>query len=98
MKNIIIERKGRFARMLIRTKYGIGREISKDRGSSMVPSCPIGNIPASARFFFNQIKIQENLLGLVKHANDVKIAPLSQFHMAFIFKAMMGKNLGPAVC
>ena len=82
-ENIIIERKDGSLWMLIRTKYGIGESISKDRGSSWSPVAPSVISHPSARFFLTRLK-SENLL-LVKHGPiDVKIA--RSHLMAFISK------------
>ena len=64
-EHMIVERKDRSLWMLVRTKYGIGESISKDRGetwSTLVPS-PIQH--PSARFFIRRLS-SGNLL-LVKH-------------------------------
>lgn len=64
-EHMIVERKDKSLWMLVRTKYGIGESVSKDRGktwSALVPS-PIQH--PSARFFIRRLH-SGNLL-LVKH-------------------------------
>ncbi len=64
-EHMIVERKDKSLWMLVRTSYGIGESISKDRGetwSALVPS-PIQH--PSARFFIRRLR-SGNLL-LVKH-------------------------------
>ncbi|NOX65867.1 MAG: exo-alpha-sialidase, partial [Chlorobi bacterium] len=82
-EHMIIERKDGSLWMLVRTKYGIGESVSKDRGKTWSPLIPSKIKHPSARFFIRRLK-SGNLL-LVKHGPiDMKIG--RSHLMAFISK------------
>lgn len=64
-EHMIIERKDGTLWMLVRTTYGIGESISKDRGKTWSPLIPSRIQHPSARFFISRLN-SGNLL-LVKH-------------------------------
>jgi predicted neuraminidase len=64
-EHMFIERKDGSLWLLVRTKYGIGESISKDRGKTWPMLVPSAILHPSARFFISRL-ISGNLL-LVKH-------------------------------
>ena len=64
-EHMIVEQKDTSLRMLVRTKYGIGESVSKDRGKTWSPLVPSPIQHPSARFFIRRLR-SGNLL-LVKH-------------------------------
>jgi len=64
-EHMIIERKDSSLWMLMRTKYGIGESVSKDRGETWNEPIPSSIMHPSARFFIRRLS-SGNLL-LVKH-------------------------------
>jgi hypothetical protein len=64
-EHMIVERKDKSLWMLIRTKYGIGESISKDKGETWSSVKPSPILHPSARFFIRRLS-SGNLL-LVKH-------------------------------
>ncbi|MCM4154213.1 exo-alpha-sialidase [Arenibacter sp. N53] len=82
-EHMIVERKNGTLWMLVRTKYGIGESISKDKGYSWTPLIPSKIQHPTARFFIYRLN-SGNLL-LVKHGPiDMKIG--RSHLMAFISK------------
>ncbi len=64
-EHMIVERKDRSLWMLVRTSYGIGESISKDRGETWSTLEPSSIQHPSARFFIR--RLQSGNLLLVKH-------------------------------
>jgi len=80
-EQIIIERKDGSLWMLLRTKYGIGESVSRDRGKSWSPLVSSKIMHPSARFFIRKLK-SGNIL-LVKHG-PIDIKTKRSHLMAFI--------------
>ena len=82
-EHMIVERKDGTLWMLVRTKYGIGESISKDKGYSWTSLIPSKIQHPTARFFIHRLN-SGNLL-LVKHGPiDMKIG--RSHLMAFVSK------------
>lgn len=64
-EHMIVERKDKSLWMLVRTSYGIGESVSKDRGETWSALVPSSIQHPSARFFIRRL-LSDNLL-LVKH-------------------------------
>ena len=64
-EHMIVERKDKSLWMLVRTSYGIGESVSKDRGETWSTLVPSSIEHPSARFFIRRLQ-SDNLL-LVKH-------------------------------
>lgn len=82
-EHMIVERNDGSLWMLVRTNYGIGESISKDRGKSWSPLVPSKIKHPSARFFIQRLKTG-NLL-LVKHG-PIDMQTGRSHLMAFISK------------
>ena len=82
-EHIIVEKKDATLWMLVRTKYGIGESISKDKGKSWSPLAPSTLQHPSSRFFVRRL-LSGNLL-LVKHG-PVNVKTGRSHLMAFISK------------
>ena len=82
-EHMIVERKDGSLWMLVRTKYGIGESISKDKGFTWTPLVPSRIQHPAARFFIRRLN-SGNLL-LVKHGPiDMRIG--RSHLMAFVSK------------
>jgi predicted neuraminidase len=80
-EHIIVEKKDRSLWMLVRTKYGIGESVSKDRGKTWTPLKHSKILHPSARFFIRRL-LSGNLL-LVKHG-PINLRTGRSHLMAFI--------------
>ena len=69
-EHMIVERKDKSLWMLVRTKYGIGESVSKDRGETWSALAPSSIQHPSARFFIRRLS-SGNML-LVKHGPIAK--------------------------
>lgn len=83
-EHMIVERKDGTLWMLIRTKYGIGESISKDRGKTWTECAPLESVPHTASRFFIHRLDSGNIL-LVKHGPITKQTGRSQLS-AFVSK------------
>lgn len=82
-ENMVLERADGSLLMLVRTKYGIGESISKDKGRSWSSLKPSSILHTSSRFFIR--KLQSGHLLLVKHG-PIGIKTGRSHLMAFISK------------
>jgi len=82
-ENMVTERRDGSLLMLVRTKYGIGESISKDKGRSWSPLTPSRIFHTSSRFFIR--KLRSGHLLLVKHG-PIGMKTGRSHLMAFISK------------
>ena len=69
-ENMIVERKDGSLWMLVRTGYGLGASISKDRGKTWTDVAPSGIEHAESRFFIRRLASGQLLM--VRHAGTVR--------------------------
>ena len=69
-ENMIVERGDGSLWMLVRTGYGLGESVSKDRGRTWTDVSPTGLLHAESRFFIR--RLASGRLLMVRHAGKVR--------------------------